>query len=72
MEGSREMRAINLKTEHMKNPLGIDIREPYLSWNCLDGIKQSAYEIQVFETGNEGWNSGKVTSDEMNIIYKNG
>ena len=66
------MRAINLKTEHMKNPLGIDIREPYLSWNCLDGIKQSAYEIQVFETGNEVWNSGKVTSDEMNIIYKNG
>lgn len=72
MEGSREMRAINLKTEHMINPLGIDIREPYLSWNCLDGIKQSAYEIQVFETGNEVWNSGKVTSDEMNIIYKNG
>ena len=31
------MRAINLKTEHMRNPLGIDVREPYLTWNCLDG-----------------------------------
>ena len=28
------MRAINLRTEHMINPIGIDIKEPYLSWNC--------------------------------------
>ena len=31
------MRAINLRTEHMINPIGIDIKEPYLSWNCADG-----------------------------------
>lgn len=31
------MRAINLRTEHMINPIGIDSKEPYLSWNCEDG-----------------------------------
>ena len=39
------MRAINLRTEHMINPIGIDIKEPYLSWNCADGRRQTAYEI---------------------------
>ena len=39
------MRAINLRTEHMANPMGIDIKNPYLSWNCTDGKIQSAYEI---------------------------
>ena len=32
------MKAINLKTEHLVNPLGIDIVRPYLTWYCEDGI----------------------------------
>lgn len=63
------MRAMNLKTEHMTNPIGIDIREPYLSWTCEDGIKQSAYEIEVKEDNKVVWNSGKVHSDCMHITY---
>ena len=63
------MRAMNLKTEHMTNPIGIDIREPYLSWTCEDGIKQSAYEIEVKEDNQVVWNSGKVYSDCMHITY---
>lgn len=28
------MRAINLQTEYLKNPMGIDIRQPRFYWNC--------------------------------------
>ena len=59
------MQAINLRTEHMENPIGIDIRNPYLSWK-----KQTAYEITATDVYEEKklWNSGKVTSDSMHII----
>ena len=60
------MKAINLKTEHLVNPLGIDIRNPYLSWNCCGGKKQTAYELEAASEGNVIWNSGKVSSDRMN------
>ena len=39
------MKAINLKTEHMVNPLGLQTANPTLSWNCADGITQTAYQI---------------------------
>lgn len=64
------MRAINLRTEHMANPMGIDIKNPYLSWNCTDGKIQSAYEITATDayTGKELWGSGKVSSASMHTI----
>ena len=39
------MKAINLKTEYLTNPIGIDVTEPRFSWNCEGGIRQSAYQI---------------------------
>ena len=33
------MIAIRLKTEHLFDPLGIDIRQPRLFWNCEGGVK---------------------------------
>ncbi|SCJ18681.1 Bacterial alpha-L-rhamnosidase [uncultured Flavonifractor sp.] len=63
------MRAIRLKTEYLTNPVGIDIVNPRLSWNCTDGKKQSAYEICIRdELGTEIWNSGKVSSARMTGI----
>ena len=59
------MKAINLRTEHLVNPMGIDVRTPYLSWNCEGGKKQSAYEIEAVSEGKEVWNSGIVVSDKM-------
>ena len=35
------MRAINLETEHLTDPIGIDIARPYLSWTCEGGITQT-------------------------------
>lgn len=62
------MKAINLRTEHLVNPIGIDIRTPYLSWNCEGGKKQNAYEIEAVSEGKVIWNSGKVWSDSMHEI----
>lgn len=42
------MKAINLKTEHLRNPLGIDVKAPVLSWNDSEGIRQTAYQVVAF------------------------
>ena len=41
------MRAINLKTNHLTAPVGIDAGPLFLSWQCADGVRQTAYEIQL-------------------------
>lgn len=68
------MKAIQLKTEYMINPRGIDGPRPFLSWICQDGITQTAYEISgvsagTDKPGEEIWNSGKVMSGEMYALF---
>lgn len=65
------MKAINLKTEYLKNPIGIDKPNPHLFWNCEGGIQQTAYQIKATDTDNNVlWDSGKVLSSQMtNIQY---
>ena len=62
------MRAVNLRTEHMVNPIGIDIKEPYLSWTCEDGIRQTAYEIEAECGGAVVFRSGKVAGNKMHAF----
>ena len=64
------MKAINLKTAHLKNPLGIDIRKPLLTWTCEGGERQTAYQISAFAKGKEIWNSGRVESGAMQAVYE--
>ena len=45
------MRAINLKTNHLTAPVGIDAGPLFLSWQCADGVRQTAYEIQLTANG---------------------
>ena len=58
------MKAINIKTEYLKNPLGIDIKNPRIFWNCEGGKKQSAYQIIT-----DKWDSGKIESDSMHVSF---
>lgn len=58
------MKAIRLRPEYLKNPLGIDIQQPRLMWNCEGGMKQTAYQIVT-----ENWDSGKVASASMQAVY---
>lgn len=63
------MNAIHLKTEYLKNPVGIGITKPRFFWNCDAGKKQTAYRIIAKnETGEPLWDSGKVDSDLMTHI----
>ena len=57
------MKAINIKTEYLKNPLGIDIENPRIMWNCEGGVTQTAYQIITDE-----WDSGKVMSSSMRAV----
>ena len=56
------MRAINLKTNHLTAPLGMDAGPLFLSWQCADSVRQTAYEIELTANGETVWQSGKVQS----------
>ncbi len=63
------MKAIRLRCEYLKNPIGIDIKKPRVSWNCVDGIKQEAYEIEAYdENNNKLFSTGVVNSDQMHLV----
>ena len=59
------MKAINIKTEFLHNPIGVDFQNPLITWNCEGGVKQTAYRIVT----SSGWDSGKIESDSMRAIY---
>ena len=63
------MKAINLKTEHLIDPIGIDILRPRLTWTCEGGKTQTAYRIEARSEGKIVWDSGKVSSSDMNAEY---
>ena len=60
------MKAIRLKTEYLTNPLGVDLKNPRLMWNCKGGVRQTAYQIVT-----DSWDSGKVESASMHAEYPN-
>lgn len=67
--GELNMKAINLKCEYLINPIGIDIQNPRLMWNCDGGIKQTAYRIVAKSDEKTVWDSGKVNSSSMYAEY---
>lgn len=65
---------INLRTEYLVNPVGLDIRSPRFSWQLnADGnnMRQTAYHIEVVLSDAIIWDSGKVASgDSIHIEYQ--
>ena len=59
------MRATNLKTNHLTAPIGMDAGPLFLSWQCADGVRQTAYEIEVMANGKTVWQSGKTAGTVM-------
>ena len=64
------MKAIRLRTEHMRAPLGIDVQNPILSWCCEDGIYQTAFQIVASRGEDMLWDSGIRKSAKMNCRYE--
>ena len=62
------MKAIHLRTEYLENPVGIDVIEPRLFWNCEGGKRQTAYRITARCEGEVVWDTGKVASSRMTHI----
>jgi alpha-L-rhamnosidase len=72
----------NLRCEYLKNPLGIDVRQPRFAWvltHTQRGQKQTAYQILVGSSPqflNQGkadqWDSGKTASDNSTQVVFNG
>ena len=62
------MKAIHLKTEYLKEPLGLGIATPRFYWNCEGGEKQTAYQIVATCGQKVLWDSGKVLSSSMTHI----
>lgn len=75
-----QVKVDHLRTENLKNPIGIDILQPYFSWQLVSdqrNVAQSAYEIKVAEDaaglakGKSSWTSGKINSDQsIHVPYK--
>ena len=63
------MKAIRLKTEFLYNPIGVDFKNPLLTWNCEGGTKQTAYRVVAKIDDTTAWDSGKVMSSSMRATY---
>ena len=63
------MKAIKLRCEYLNNPIGIDITDPVLSWQCDGGVRQTAYRIVARSSLGTLFDSGKVSSDSMKASY---
>lgn len=63
------MKAIRLRTEYLKDPLGIDIQNSCLIWNCEGGKTQTAWRIVAQTDGKTVWDSGKVVSSSMRAEF---
>ena len=63
------MKAIDLKTEFLTDPIGIDILNPRLMWTCDGGKTQTAYRITAISDGKTVWDSKKVLSSDMTVVY---
>lgn len=71
------IRAVDLRTEYQREPLGLDETEPRFSWRLIDhrrGARQSAYQVVATRStdGADLWDSGVVESDETTQISYDG
>ena len=74
-----QIKVINLKCEHLENPIGIDESHPRFTWQLKSekpGSFQNAYQLLVgtnkteVAAGNGNvWESGTVNSSVIPVVY---
>ena len=72
----------NLRCEYLKNPMGIDIRQPRFAWVDMHTERaqmQSAYQVLVASSPDvlaqnkgDAWDSGKTSSEDSTQVAYNG
>ena len=71
---------VTLRCEYLKNPVGIDVRQPRFAWvlhHTERGQRQSAYQVVVAtspellaQDKGDQWDSGKTVSDDStHVVY---
>jgi len=80
LQGFSQTEIINLKCEHLENPIGIDESEPRFTWQLKSekpGSFQNAYQLvlgtekEKVATGSGNiWESGTVNSSVIPVVYK--
>lgn len=64
------MKATHLQTEYLTAPLGLGCAVPQFSWQCADGLHQTAYRITAERDDAQIWDSGKIcTAQTAHIPY---
>ena len=75
-ETSAETSIVNLETEGLTNPIGVDETQPTFSWQMQSsevGAAQKSYQIVVEDSdGKTVWDSGVVESSKSNEIEYEG
>lgn len=67
LASAAELTAYSLEAEARRDPAGIDITRPRLSWKLRSpgrSERQTAYQIRVAANQSDVWDSGRVNSDE--------
>ncbi|UCG89394.1 MAG: glycoside hydrolase family 78 protein [Gemmatimonadota bacterium] len=68
-----------LRCEYKVDPLGIDVRQPRLSWQLTAdgrGVVQAAYQVRVAESeaglaASPIWDTGRIDSDQsIHVVYE--
>ncbi|MES2774991.1 MAG: family 78 glycoside hydrolase catalytic domain [Bacteroidota bacterium] len=75
-----QVKVDHLRTENLNNPIGIDVMQPYFSWQLVSGqrnVLQAAYELRVgtdaaaLAKGSSSWTTGKINTDQsIHVPYK--
>lgn len=76
---NKQISLYDLKSEYLINPIGLDVKNPRLSWKIIDkrqGAIQNAYSLSLgtdslkVAAGNGShWNTGKINSDDQMVVY---
>ena len=77
---SQDLSLYDLTCEHMKNPIGIDVLQPRLTWKIKStgfNVMQIAYSLRVstdqrFSQSSLIWQSDKTASDESVLVSYRG
>lgn len=65
LKTSAQVAVNQLKTENLRNPIGIESKQPRFSWQLVSpkkNVVQTAYELTVNQGNKTVWTSGKVAS----------
>ncbi|MBR4470549.1 MAG: family 78 glycoside hydrolase catalytic domain [Erysipelotrichaceae bacterium] len=62
------MKAINIRIDGLKDPLGLENNRPRFTWNCDKGIAQSGFSYSFTVNGEVIYQSEKEESDRMDFV----